>query len=270
MNSRQALESALSAVWPKRNLPRIIYYHSIHPDAPLSHRPSTFGEQLRWLKDHDFRPFSLSAAGALLAEGKLPRGAVIITFDDGYEDNWVHATPLLAREGITATFFIVSAMVGNEPMDSGKGHKLYPGLKMMSRAQVRDLVGAGMEIGSHTRTHVHARETQIRSVVALADELRGSREDLEGIAGAAVTSFAYPNGQRGVFSPATREAVVRAGYTLAVTTMWGGLGPGQDLLQLPRMEIKHTDSLEVFARKMAGQYDFMSPYCRLVDRSARW
>lgn len=267
---RRSAESALVALWLPRPLPRILYYHSIHPEGVLSHRPSAFRDQLMWLRENGYRPFTLAEAGALLREGRLPKKAVVITFDDGYEDNATVALPILAREGIHATFFVVSGLVGDSPRRSREGHKLYAGLRMMDRGQLRELAEAGMEVGSHTRSHVHVRYTLERSRDEALKELSGSREDLEQIIGKTVESFAYPNGQKGAFSTATGEILAAAGYRYAVTTMWGGLTPSSDPLQLPRVEVRHTDTLETFARKMEGRYDFMAPYCRLVNRSNRW
>ncbi len=268
--SRRSADRALAYLWPPREQARILYYHSVHPYGELSHRPKAFTDQLRWLNDNGFHSLTLSGAGALLAGERLPKNTVVITFDDGYEDNLKFALPILTREGFQATFFVISALLGAGATDFANGYKLYPGLRMMTRDHLRELVGAGMEVGSHTRNHVHVRKTIKRSTSAMFEELRGSREDLEAILGKTVQVFAYPNGQKGVFSRTTREALAQAGYRYAVTTMWGGLTPGQDLLQLPRIEIRNTDSLADFARKMQGQYDFMSLYCRMATRSKRW
>ncbi len=102
---------------------RVLAYHSVAPDpAPycksdIRVRPAEFEQQVKYLARH-YQVLSLSAVSAILADGgRLPARAVVITFDDGYEDNYLYAYPLLARYGLVATFFVVSdAVLGRMPL----------------------------------------------------------------------------------------------------------------------------------------------------------
>ncbi|WP_066341991.1 polysaccharide deacetylase family protein [Azohydromonas lata] len=103
---------------------------------------------------------------------------------------------------------------------------------MLSRAQLRAMHGAGMTIGSHTRTHPIL--TTVPDDVA-RDEIVASRDDLEAVIDAPVTLFAYPNGRpRTDYHPRHCEMVRRAGYSAALTTASGVSRTGADLYQLPR------------------------------------
>lgn len=231
-------------------------------------KPGLFQEHLRYLKKNGYSSATLTETSRRL--DALPPETVVITFDDGYEDNVLHSMPMLVQEGLKATFFVTSGFVGERPERPPRGTRLYGDRRMMSRSQLRELADAGMEIGSHTRSHVNVRGVLRDDPTRAMAELKGSREELEEILGRPVTSFAYPNGQQGVFSAATRELVKAAGFDCAVTTMWGALTPAADTLELPRIEVRQDDGVDVLAQKLSGRYDFMSLYCRRVDRSKRW
>jgi peptidoglycan/xylan/chitin deacetylase (PgdA/CDA1 family) len=103
---------------------------------------------------------------------------------------------------------------------------------MLTHDQVRDLVEAGMEIGAHTVTHpilANLPDDEAR------DEIVEGRRQLESIAGAPVSLFAYPNGKPGRDYTAAHVAIVRdAGFKAACSTAWGAASPGCDLHQIPR------------------------------------
>jgi peptidoglycan/xylan/chitin deacetylase (PgdA/CDA1 family) len=74
--------------------------------------PDTFEQQLAYLK-RNYRTMALDELVQGLRSGKLPDNAVAITFDDGYRDNLVHAKPLLAHYGLSATLFLATGWVGS-------------------------------------------------------------------------------------------------------------------------------------------------------------
>jgi peptidoglycan/xylan/chitin deacetylase (PgdA/CDA1 family) len=95
----------------------ILCYHRI-ADLPQSPRrlwvsPHRFAEQLEVLT-RNFVPLSLAELIKRLQEGKVPEKSVVITFDDGYADNFWNARPLLERFGVPATVFVTTGLVGTE------------------------------------------------------------------------------------------------------------------------------------------------------------
>lgn len=103
---------------------------------------------------------------------------------------------------------------------------------MMTSDQVRQLHNAGMEIGGHTVTHPIL--AKIGNTAALA-EIANGKEILEGITGAPVRLFAYPNGKPGKDYHADHVTMVRqVGFDAAVSTAWGAARSHDDLFQLPR------------------------------------
>jgi peptidoglycan/xylan/chitin deacetylase (PgdA/CDA1 family) len=143
---------------------------------------------------------------------------VIITFDDGYADNYTHAFPILKEYGLVATIFLVSDHVGTDhvfywdvpKVTAQSPEHLY---QLLTWAQVEEMCDAGIEIGSHTCTHP---ELTTLSAEGCREELSRSRADLEAKLGRRVTSFCYP---RGKLSPEIIRMVERAGYRCGVVSI---------------------------------------------------
>ena len=104
---------------------------------------------------------------------------------------------------------------------------------MLTRAQVRELRDAGVEIGAHTDTHpILAR---IEPTVA-RDDMARCKQELEAVLGEPLKLFAYPNGRPGRDYDRRHVAMARdLGFTAAVSTAWGAAYPGCDLFQVPRV-----------------------------------
>lgn len=94
----------------------ILLYHRIANSEIDPHllcvSPQHFAEQLAVLTQH-YTPMSLQQCAAAMEQGRLPRRAAVITFDDGYADNLHAAKPLLERYGFPATLFITTGQTGN-------------------------------------------------------------------------------------------------------------------------------------------------------------
>src|SRR5689334_13391324 len=127
----------------------ILVYHSVMPHHPgqtaeqraLDVDDSVFVAQMRYLVDGGYHVVSFAAlVDALEGRDTLPSRAVVITFDDGWENQYLHAFPILRRFGLRATFFVFTTPTGKDT-------------KVMTWDQLRVLQDSGMTIGSHTRTH---------------------------------------------------------------------------------------------------------------------
>jgi peptidoglycan/xylan/chitin deacetylase (PgdA/CDA1 family) len=211
--------------------------------------PSLFAEQMDWLKGKGYRTISL--ARALGLDGGTPPGGreVVLTFDDGTLDFWERARPVLDSHGFTATLFVVSAHVGGH--STWDRHLGEPDRPLMAWEQIRELHGAGYEIGSHT--HTHRSLTEVSDDEA-RDEFDRSRAILERQLGRAPRFVAYPRGQ---YTGRHKQLARRAGYygACAVILGWGDLWRGERY-ELKRMTIKGSESMLRFRTKLA--------LCRLV------
>ena len=203
----------------------------------------TFARQMRLLAALRYRVIGFEELARSVRDGApLPRRAAVITIDDGYRDNLEVAQPILSRRGFPATVFVVSGRLGGAN-DWDEGGAI-AGRPLLSPEQVRELRATGAEIGAHTRNHPALPEL---TGEALATELAGSRADLEALLGEPVKSFAYPYGR---FNDRVVKATGEAGMSAACTVEGRRAGLGGDPLTISRMEIRGTDSLVTFLRKL--------------------
>ena len=194
----------------------ILLYHRVVPTLP-QHDPTrncvssaAFAGHLRWLARRGYRSLALADVDAYLAGGAvLPRRAVAITFDDGYEDNYTHAWPLLQRYGFAATVFLIADVVGGDNAFD-RDVAGYEPAAMLSAGQIHEMQRGGIVFGSHGRAH-RAPLTALDDR-ALDRELVISRRSLEGLLDAPVDYFAYPYSK---VDARVEAAVARAGSRLA-------------------------------------------------------
>jgi peptidoglycan/xylan/chitin deacetylase (PgdA/CDA1 family) len=208
-------------------------YHSITPkDRPPIDRwevsVNKFQDQIHLLKSEGWTTVCVRD---LMHADSLPPRTVVITFDDGYADNFENAFKVLAKYGMRATWFIVSQRVGKQQ-------------SWLDSSQIREMAALGMEIGAHTRTHARLIELGVKKI---EEEVRGSKSDLEDVLGLPVTSFAYPFG---LFNDECVEAVRESRFQAACTTRTGWFGSETDLLRVRRVAVFSHDSLSAFARKI--------------------
>ncbi len=214
----------------------ILMYHYIRINPVASDRagfilsvtPSDFALQMRFLVENGYHTVTMSQVREYVRHGTpLPPRPIAITFDDGYDDAYTAARPVLEQYHLTATFFIITGFLN---------HPHY-----MTWTQVEALDRDGMEIGSHT---VHHPSLPRIDPLALRFELESSRSDLEKHLGHPVLDFCYPGGQ---LSPTVVKAVAAAGYLAATTTKPGIARRGDDPLELPRLRIWGGMTLRQFA-----------------------
>ncbi|MGH9471246.1 MAG: polysaccharide deacetylase family protein [Terriglobales bacterium] len=146
---------------------------------------------------------------------------VILCFDDGCQSDFEVALPLLREFGFPATFFINTAAVAR------RGFMDWP--------QIRALVAAGMQIGSHGHEHVPLCRLPL---VQLVRQLRHSRQQLQDRAGASVDFLAPPYG---LWNRRVRDAAFAAGFRALVTSRPGTAAAGARCL--PRNALSQTTSL---------------------------
>ncbi len=200
----------------------IFIYHSVYPDfggesksqKNYSVTPEEFDIQLKYLKDNGYTPVSLDDLERFVREGTttVPK-PVVLTFDDGWKNEFANAFPLLKKYGFTATFFIFTNPIGKDS-------------RFMTWEDVKELDAAGMTIGDHTLTHPYLTKLPIEKERA---EVFESKKKLEEKLGKRVTHFATPFGQ-------SNEQLIRllreAGFTTGRTTYWGAMHSKEDLMSL--------------------------------------
>jgi peptidoglycan/xylan/chitin deacetylase (PgdA/CDA1 family) len=150
-----------------------------------------------------------------------PARPVAFTFDDGYDNTYTVAYPVLRAAGMRATLFVITDLVDQ------------PGYVTWS--QIRELSSAGWEIDSHTLTHPDLRAL---SNAELVHQRQQSKRELEQQTGRPLRYFSYPSGQ---YDNRVISAVGTAGYRAAVTVNYGMHFTLKDLFELTRVRIHGAD-----------------------------
>jgi len=225
-----------------QNGPLLLMYHSIQAAGRVADWQwgTTLDEFCAHLDLLQQNNWTTILVNQLASTGTWPPRTVAITFDDGYADNLL-AVDALQQRGMRATFFVVTGSLGSQ---SGWRDPDVSPQPMLSREELRTMAEAGMEIGSHSRSHARLPDLSARET---KDEVAGSRIDLEEIMGTPVKSFAYPYGQ---YTPKTIDAVREAGYQVACSTRPGFHRDGNPY-ELRRISVFNTDNVARLARKLA-------------------
>ncbi len=179
-----------------------------------------------------------------------PEKPVVLTFDDGYQDFYTDAFPLLNRFGYSATVFLPTAYIG----DAGRPFK---GLECLTWGQVRELHQAGVEFGSHTVTHP---KLHTMGAEELTREVRCSKERIEDELGCQVKSFSYPYAfpeTDRTFVPKLQRILEETGYEDGVSTIIGRLDPTCNRMFMKRLPINSDDDIRFFQAKLEGAYDWL-------------
>jgi peptidoglycan/xylan/chitin deacetylase (PgdA/CDA1 family) len=159
---------------------------------------------MKYLRDNGYHVITFAdLVNCINNVGKLPSKPVILSFDDGWEDQFAFALPRLEEYHYVATFFVVTNFVG------ARG--------FVSWSKLRTTVAEGMKIGSHSRSHPYL--DKIDNPGTLWDQIYTSKQILESQLGVAVDEFAYPYGS---YNAATASTVKLAGYKTARACCIGG------------------------------------------------
>ncbi|WP_199096385.1 polysaccharide deacetylase family protein [Dyella sp. ASV21] len=210
--------------------------------------PGAFGRQMRLLSMLGYRGVSMADAMPYL-RGEREGRVAVVTLDDGYVDNLESALSVLQRYDFTATCYAVSSLLGQ--YNAWDDQKLGIRKPIMTAAQLRSWHAAGMEVGAHTRTHVHLSRCSDQQQ---REEIEGCKAELEDVIGAPVTQFCYPYGDH---DDRAVEATRRAGYAAATTTQRGRADGGADvdLWRLPRIQIARHHLLPQVASRILTAYE---------------
>jgi len=232
--------------------PRILMYHMIKKHQGGKFRglrvsPEMFEKQVKYLAENGWHFFTMSEL--ITQRESLPPKAIALTFDDGYEDNYTHAFPILQKYGAKATIYLVVERHGREWSSKRKSRNNSGELMhepKLTDAQIEEMLASGLvEIGSHTMTHDNlSRLDEKGKYHEIADAKRAIEERF----GIHCDAFCYPFG---IFDEKDAALVEAAGYTNATTTK-AGIDDlrSADLYRLRRITISGKDNFLAFWLKL--------------------
>jgi glycosyltransferase involved in cell wall biosynthesis len=238
---------------------RVLAYHDISEHIgegvlrDYSIPAPMFADQLGWLMKAGYQAITPAEFAAFSAgQGGLPRQAILVTFDDCYK-GMVQAQEVLAAQGLSGLAFAVSRRLGkSNDWDAGYGGAP---LKLMNSAELRGLQAGGVEIGGHSRNHLHLPDLAADEIEA---EVAGCLDDLEAEGLPRPRFLAYPYG--GV-DALVRDVTSRTGLAAAFTVTPGVMSAATDRMAIPRIEILRRDTRSRLLRKVR--------YAPLIGLSAR-
>jgi len=218
----------------------ILLYHAIGGEGET---PGTFliprerfTTHLHWIRRLGYGVITLEEFLACRQERRFPPPrSVVITFDDGYEDNHTNALPVLRSNKMPATVFLVSRFVGQTNVWDRAGPLAHR--RLMNWAQIQEMAQLGIGFGAHSQTH--AALTGMDPDNAIKEIVR-SREEIEQELPHPVTAFAYPYGLHDI---EVQRMVEEAGYSLGCTVDPGLNGLGTPSFSLRRSELQGHDSV---------------------------
>ena len=217
----------------------VLNYHKIdRMNIPLSVSPEEFDQQMSYFKTYNFNVIGLDRLYDYLEKGEpLPKKSVVITFDDGYSDNYDNAYPILKKYGFPATIFVITSLVGKP--------------NYITWAQAKEMSENGIGIDSHTVNH---RTLSDMSSEKALNELKKSKEIIEKNVGKTVKYVAYPEGY---YNKITEKLAKEAGYRGALTIRYGAVDKFSDPFALERVPIFHTQAtIRDFMRRIHYSSNF--------------
>ncbi len=220
----------------------IMMYHNVQQSThyvPNTVSPQNFADHMAFLKKNNFKVLSLDELVNIIQSGKpLPRKSAVITFDDGYEDNYIYAYPILKKYNFPAIIFVPSDQVDT------KG--------FLTTDQIKEMMQHGIAIGSHTRTQAYLPNESYESQ---KDQIFESKRIIEEKFSQPVQYIAYPTGG---FSEQIKALVKEAGYKGACTTNRGFDKSDKDVYELNRIRFGDRDihDYNLWA-KLSGYYNFL-------------
>lgn len=214
-------------------VPILIYHHiDVSPtNNPHFVSPEKFEEQLKLLRDWGYTSISTTLLVQAITEGALlPPRPILLTFDDANQDNYTNAFPLMQKYGFTGVLYLPFYYIGA------------PGC--LTVEQIKEMVAAGWEVGSHSLTHPDLR--QIVQSARMRAEIVESRRKLEELLGVPILTFAYPFGSVG---NAAIDYVKSAGYIAGMGATGYTAHQWKSILyNLQRIEIRGNEDARTFTR----------------------
>lgn len=236
----------------------ILMYHSIsdnlfgksHPYYHINTSPEVFSLQMRCLRQAGYRTIDLCTLVDGLNRSEDLSKTVVITFDDGYQDFYTDAMPILKQCGFSAIVFLATDRIQNTSVR-------LEGVDYLTWREVRELQSEGIQFGSHTVTHPDLRSLGPEQIEY---ELGYSKETIEDKLGVPVTSFAYPFAfpeENKNFTRFLLDELENQGFQNGVTTMLGRASKESSRFFLPRLPVNTWDDQNFLRAKLEGAYDWL-------------
>ena len=241
----------------KYDIPVIMYHRVVNDESEGGVHGTyitakKFDEHMKYLKENNYEPITFKELLKLNYRNRFNNGKkyIILTFDDGYEDNYKIAFPILKKYQFNCIIYLVSHLNYNK-WDVEVPENPEKEFPLMTWDMIKEMQEYGIEFGGHTMTHQKLAHIPFEQA---KEEITKSTEFLEGKLGEKLVCFAYPYGD---LNEEVKEFVKETGYSFAVATDSGDLSFSEDLFQIRRIGIFPTNNMLSFKRKVHGNYNFI-------------
>ena len=201
-------------------------------------KPKDFEKQMKWFYDNKWNSFTISE---LIKLDEIPKKSFLVTFDDGYEDNFINAFPILKKYNFKATIYLVP----NQSINHWEEKNTSVLSNLLNNEQILQMQNTGLiEFGSHTLSHVNLSTINDEQLLI---ELKKSKEEIEKITRKECEAFAYPYGK---FDDKIIQAVEEIGYKNATVVKRGLFEKNDNPFIIKRIGILGTESFVDFLLKV--------------------
>jgi peptidoglycan/xylan/chitin deacetylase (PgdA/CDA1 family) len=224
----------------------VLTYHSVNDkkaEDPLIVNLKEFERQMFFLNFYksSFRVIGLEEAMGFISGGDIgyrpnerPGTKILITFDDGYRDNYERAFPILKRYGFPAVIFLTAGRIGHE------GY--------LTAERIKEMSECGIEFGAHTVSHPHLTEISYLEAEA---EIIESKNIIQDMMKKETRAFCYPYGDH---NQSVKALVKEAGFSCAFSVKFGINYKGQDPYEIKRLDILGDDGFSSFKHKITEKH----------------
>jgi peptidoglycan/xylan/chitin deacetylase (PgdA/CDA1 family) len=225
----------------------VLLYHAVTDTPgeqirPFTVRPAEFADQLDAILAAGYECVTFGELVRREATGDGLSGRMaVITFDDGYADFAEHALPALRARSLVSTLYVTTGW-----LEDAVAREPGPTDRMLSFAQLPELLSEGVELGAHSHSHP---QLDTLSAAALRAELSRPKQLLEDALGRPVTTFAYPHGYNG---PRVRRLVREAGYDSGAAVRNALHRRGEDRFAISRLTLTSETSFTTFSGWLHG------------------
>lgn len=236
----------------------VIMYHRVIKDESEKGVHGTyvtveqFEEQMKYLKKKGYETVTFKDLLNNRYKQRFDKDKkwIMLTFDDGYKDNYENAFPILKKYQFKGIIYVLDGIEYNKwDVDiPGNPEKRFT---LMNQEELLEMQNYGIEFGGHTSTHPRLADLSIENVKS---EIINSKSNIEKTIGRELLSFAYPYGS---LNEEVKKIPQEAGYKFAVATDSGSIVFSDDLFEIRRIGIFPTNNLFNFKRKVSGKYNFI-------------
>lgn len=232
---------------PPQGIP-ILTYHSVDSNGSvISVSKEIFRDQISCLADQGYKTISLKTFIESLKNGsRQNKREVVLTFDDGYRNNYTSVFPILKKHDFTATIFLPTGFIGKTAKWGEKSS--ISKMPLLSWEEIKEMSEANMDFGAHTINHIDLTSA---SEIRMKEEIAGSKKIIEDSLGKPVDFFCYPYGKT---SPKVEAIVRNLGFSGGCSIRYGIKNTIQDQYCLKRIGTARFSTHLDFVAGVLGTY----------------